>query len=100
MTAQLNDSDLVSNSTPAQIDVNLDETFDEFAEYDNLSTEFKRVFPKLLDCVAHSLQLPLKMVIDNNRELSAVRAAVLGLLGKFNKAKKQRVHLNRKAVKN
>lgn len=72
--------------TPAQVDWHLDESFDEFAEFDNLATEFHRVFPKQMGCVAHSLQLPLRKVVDTDSELAAVRKDVFALLSKFSKS--------------
>jgi hypothetical protein len=69
-----------------QVDINLDETGDEFAQFEDLATEFKRTFPKLLDCVAHSLQLPLRKVIDTDPTLAVVRQKVFTLLKKFSKS--------------
>ena len=83
-SAKLIDADF--SETTSMVDANLDESFDEFANYDELATEFKRVFPKLLDCTAHSLQLPLREVIDSDPDLAAIRAEVFSLLNKFSKS--------------
>lgn len=84
ISAKLIDSDF--SETTDMVDANLDESFDEFADYEDLATEFKRVFPKLLDCTAHSLQLPLRKIIDSDTKLTSVRSEVFTLLNKFSKS--------------
>jgi len=45
--------------------------------------EFRRFFPKHLKCFAHSLQLPLRKVIDNDPIAKNIRIDIGRILNKF-----------------
>jgi hypothetical protein len=55
-------------------------------EYDAREKGLERQFPKIILCVAHSIQLPLRKVIEGSTALRSVQKKVNKFIKQFNKS--------------
>jgi hypothetical protein len=66
------------------IDPNFEESFDEEeTNFEDCQENAKMMFRKIVECFAHSLQLPLRSVFDRDEKMSRVHRLVMNLINKF-----------------
>lgn len=68
----------------SEVDANLEEEADEDDQH--LQRELVREFSKICRCFAHTLQLPLRNVFDENDDVMDMLKSVMRILNRFNKS--------------
>jgi hypothetical protein len=65
-------------------DPNLEASFiEEEDDFDDRNCEIKATFRTVIECFAHSLQLPLRKVFERDEHMISVKKAVMAVVRKF-----------------